>query len=127
MEHAEKLDPPQPLQPIPDIWLLLHIGVFKSGTTALQATLRRSSGILQSAGVLYRGPNSWALKPLRRLRVAEQLLGLGPNILVVHAKGRSNPSRTFGEAELMHRINDATSSTLSQEHHLSLVKESFNR
>jgi hypothetical protein len=61
-------DPPSPSQllPIPDNGLLLHIGVFKTGTTALQETMRRSRKTLNHADVLFRGPRSWKWKSLRR-------------------------------------------------------------
>ena len=54
------------VEPIPDDGLLLHIGVFKTGTTALQETLRYSTETLSANGVLYRGPASWKWSPLRR-------------------------------------------------------------
>ena len=53
--------------PIPADGLLLHVGVFKTGTTALQETLRYSNEILFANSVLYRGPASWKWAPLREL------------------------------------------------------------
>lgn len=47
------------LSAIPDNGLLLHVGVFKTGTTALQEALRAADPALMEAGVLYRGPSSW--------------------------------------------------------------------
>jgi len=47
------------LAAIPDNGLLLHVGVFKTGTTALQEALRAAGPALTEAGVLYRGPASW--------------------------------------------------------------------
>ena len=55
------------VEPIPDDGLLLHIGVFKTGTTALQETLRYSTETLSANGILYRGPASWKWSPLREL------------------------------------------------------------
>lgn len=52
---------------IPADGLLLHIGVFKTGTTALQETLRHSPEVLSGADVLYRGPSTWKFAPLRSL------------------------------------------------------------
>lgn len=67
MHETESSDSLSELPTIPERALLLHIGVFKTGTTALQTTLRRSREILDSNGVLYRGPNSWKVVPLRML------------------------------------------------------------
>lgn len=50
--------------------LLLHVGVFKTGTTALQDALRHSSKVLDPARVMYRGPHSWQFRPLRELAAA---------------------------------------------------------
>lgn len=47
------------LPSIPSDGLLLHIGVFKTGTTALQEALRAANPELEQAGVLFRGPASW--------------------------------------------------------------------
>ncbi len=58
---------PAAVAPIPADGLLLHIGVFKTGTTALQETLRHSPGVLTASDVLYRGPHSWQFAPLRNL------------------------------------------------------------
>ncbi len=44
---------------IPNNGLLLHVGVFKTGTTALQHALDHAGASLADAGVLYRGPSSW--------------------------------------------------------------------
>ncbi len=44
---------------IPSDGLLLHVGVFKTGTTALQHALDHAGSRLTDAGVLYRGPSSW--------------------------------------------------------------------
>ena len=51
--------PSVPLPTIPADGLLLHIGVFKTGTTALQEAMRAAEPALAEAGVLFRGPASW--------------------------------------------------------------------
>ncbi len=56
-----------PVAPIPANGLLLHVGVFKTGTTALQETLGYSNEMLSTNDVLYRGPASWKRVPLREL------------------------------------------------------------
>jgi hypothetical protein len=53
--------------PIPAGALLLHIGVFKTGTTALQETLRHSTASLREHDLLYQGPADWKFAPLRNL------------------------------------------------------------
>ncbi len=47
------------LPAIPESGLLLHVGVFKTGTTALQEALREAGPALDEAGIVYRGPSSW--------------------------------------------------------------------
>ncbi len=55
------------LQPTPQGGLLLHVGVFKTGTTALQESLRASTDRLADLGVTYHGPASWQWKSLLSL------------------------------------------------------------
>lgn len=57
---------------IPDNGLLLHVGVFKTGTTALQEALRAADPNLVEQGVLYRGPYSWEWKTLLGLMNANR-------------------------------------------------------
>lgn len=64
-------DSPGAVPLIPPDGLLLHIGVFKTGTTALQETLRHSPDALAAADVVYRGPSSWRFTPLRTLAEAD--------------------------------------------------------
>ncbi|MCH9718244.1 MAG: hypothetical protein K0U60_00045 [Actinomycetia bacterium] len=59
------------VMPIAENGLLLHVGVFKTGTTALQDALRHSSEVLAPADVLYRGPHSWRFQPLRELAATQ--------------------------------------------------------
>lgn len=64
--------PNTPLPVIPDNGLLLHVGVFKTGTTALQEALRAVEPALSEAGILYRGPASWQWKTLLGLMNANK-------------------------------------------------------
>lgn len=63
---------PISLPRIPDDGLLLHVGVFKTGTTALQEALRAADPSLVANGVLYRGPASWEWKTLLGLMNANR-------------------------------------------------------
>lgn len=53
--------------PIPQRCLLLHIGVYKSGTTALQNGMLAAKPRLTAAGVDYWGPASWQWTVLKRM------------------------------------------------------------
>ena len=57
---------------VPENGLLLHVGVFKTGTTALQEALRAADPQLVEQGVLYRGPYSWEWKTLLGLMNANR-------------------------------------------------------
>lgn len=85
---------PENLPPIPSDGLLLHIGVFKTGTTALQETLRRSPELLEAANVLYRGPHSWRWKPLRKILGRD-----GPMGRKLDESVQSHEGRVFFSAE----------------------------
>lgn len=65
---------------IPDNGLLLHVGVFKTGTTALQESLRAAESALVEDGILYRGPASWHWKTLLGLMNANTAGGPWQNL-----------------------------------------------
>ena len=84
------------LRPIPERGLLLHVGVFKTGTTALQESLRSASDTLASHGVTYHGPASWQWKSLL------SLLGTTkprPGWLTLESQITSAPGRAMVSSE----------------------------
>lgn len=67
----------EPLPPLPDDAILVHIGPHKTGTTAIQTTLAASRDMLREAGIYYPGQYSAHHRQAMALRQYREGRGLG--------------------------------------------------
>lgn len=98
------------LEPTPADALILHIGLFKTGTTAVQSALNASRKSLRSHGIEFRGPVSWKYQPLRAV-MAEK----GPRWQGLHRAIATPTGRSMVSGENMCTFDDDQASEIISE------------